>query len=117
MPKRAAGKKARKVSSYPPSVPVAAQTQTDSAPNSSDDSQPPVATNPAPSADEYSPSLDEAAESDKTESPGLLAQEWADGYRQVFRLPNGAVLVARDEIEAGAYANKGAELVDEFIDK
>lgn len=31
---------------------------------------------------------------------------------QVFRLSNGTILQARSEIEAGAYLNKGAELVD-----
>lgn len=37
---------------------------------------------------------------------------WENIKFQVFRLSNGTILQARSEIEAGAYENKGAELVD-----
>lgn len=37
--------------------------------------------------------------------------------REIYVLPNGATLVARNEIEAAAYANKGGTLVDEVYDE
>jgi hypothetical protein len=36
--------------------------------------------------------------------------------KEVYRLDNGAVLIAGSEIEAAAYVNKGAELVDVIND-
>jgi plastocyanin len=36
--------------------------------------------------------------------------------KEVYRLDNGAVLIAKSEIEAAAYANKGAVLSDVIND-
>lgn len=41
-----------------------------------------------------------------------LRIEWSRIKAQVFRLSNGVILTAHSEIEAGAYRNKGATLVD-----
>lgn len=38
--------------------------------------------------------------------------EWQTIKFQTFRLSNGVILHARSEVEAGAYRNKGATLVD-----
>lgn len=38
--------------------------------------------------------------------------EWDQIKVQVFRLQNGVILQAHSEVEAGAYRNKGAVLVD-----
>jgi hypothetical protein len=41
-----------------------------------------------------------------------LRQEWLNIKVQTFRLNNGVILHAKNEIEAGAYRSKGATLVD-----
>lgn len=38
------------------------------------------------------------------------------GRREVYRLPNGAILVARNEVESSVYSTKGGTLVDEIYE-
>lgn len=42
----------------------------------------------------------------------IRRMQWESIRTQTFRLPNGVILHARSEIEAGAYENNGAVIVD-----
>lgn len=53
------------------------------------------------------PNLDEVQSGD--------AVDWSH-RKEVYRLDNGAILIAKSEVEAGAYANKGAKHVDTIYD-
>lgn len=106
MPKRPAGKKAATSS-----APLPTQQNQTLGDISENDSRPPVATNEAPTESQ----VNEAPMPD----PGLLVPDdgWERGKKEVYLLENGATLIARSEVEAGAYANKGGKLVDVIYDE
>lgn len=74
---------------------------------------PPVSMSPAPSEEDVI---------DAPMLPIVLSQQdeqvtWDHGRKEVYKLSNGAILFARNEIEAAAYQSNGGELVDVIQDE
>lgn len=111
MPKRPAGKKAANLSAQ-----SATPATTNAGATSETDTQPPVSTNEAPTEEQ----VNEQPMPEPDRDTGLRhasEEEWEPGRREVFLLDNGSTLIARSEVEAGAYLNGGAKLVDVIFDE